>query len=67
MTKDELYLAYNEIFARHGHDFKTKKFKDYFSQKDWYHPIEGKSVELSELNEYEVYNANLLKNAADSK
>jgi len=67
MTKDELYLAYNEIFARHGHDFKTKKFKDYFSQKDWYHPIEGKSVELSELNEIEVYNANLLKNAADSK
>ena len=67
MTKDELYLAYNEIFARHGQDFKTKKFKDYFSQKDWYHPIEGKSVELSELNEIEVYNANLLKNAADSK
>ncbi len=67
MTKDELYLAYNEIFARHGHDFKTKKYKDYFSQKEWYHPIEGKSVELSELNEFEVYNAKLLKNAADSK
>ena len=43
------------------------KFRDYFSQKDWYHPIEGKSVELSELNEIEKYNANLLKNAADSK
>ena len=67
MTKDELYLAYNEIFARHGQDFKTKKFRDYFSQKDWYHPVEGKSVELSELNEIEKYNANLLKNAADSK
>lgn len=67
MTKDELYLAYNEIFARHGHDFKTKKFKDYFSTKDWYHPIEGKSVSLSELNEIEVYNANLLKTAADEK
>ena len=67
MTKDELYLAYNEIFARHGQDFKTKKFKDYFSQKEWYHPVEGKSVELSELNEYELYNSKLLKNAADSK
>ncbi len=67
MDYEKLYLAYNEIFARHGHDFKTQKYIDYFSSKSWYSRIEGKVVSLDELSEIEQYNANLLKTTADSK
>ena len=65
--KDKLYLAYNEIFARYGHDFKTQEYKDYFNTKSWYQPIEGKVVSLDELSEIEQYNANLIKTTADEK
>jgi len=65
MTKEELYRAYNEIFARHGHDFKTKEFQYYFSLWDWYEPIKGKTVGLDELNEIERENALLIKSVID--
>jgi YARHG domain len=37
MSKDELALLRNEIFARHGHTFKTEKMMNYFGPKDWYY------------------------------
>ena len=60
MDNDTLNLGYNEIFARHGHDFKSKELKDYFSKFDWYKPIEGKVVSLSDLNEVEKKNADMI-------
>ena len=38
LSKYELSLARNEIYARHGYIFKTKQYKDYFSAKWWYKP-----------------------------
>lgn len=67
LTKEELNIAYNELFARHGHDFKTKSLKEYFSFWNWYVPIANKSVSLEELNEVEKYNANLLKEVISEK
>ena len=31
MDSETLNRAYNEIFARHGHDFKTESLKEYFN------------------------------------
>ena len=64
MTSEQLATARNEIFATYGHEFKTKKWKDYFELKSWYkptknditdrlNPIEKKNVELINRKENE--------------
>lgn len=35
-TKEQLYYARNEIFARHGMIFGVEELDNYFSQKSWY-------------------------------
>jgi len=37
MTKQELRIMRNEIFARHGYIFKTSDMKGYFAKQPWYH------------------------------
>lgn len=65
---DELNKAYNEIFARYGHDFKSAELKEYFNGLSWYTPITNKSVSLEELNEIERYNLDIIKSViADKK
>ena len=32
----ELYIARNEIYARHGRGFKNKDLQEYFGSKSWY-------------------------------
>ncbi|MEN1761725.1 S-layer homology domain-containing protein [Anoxynatronum sibiricum] len=36
LTMEELRLARNEIFARHGYAFKSEDLQQYFKQKEWY-------------------------------
>lgn len=55
----ELYLARNEIFARHGRGFKNQDLVDYFSTRHWY--VERYSPEEFDamptpLNDYEQKN-----------
>lgn len=38
LTKKQLDLARNEIYARHGWIFKRQDLINYFSQKSWYSP-----------------------------
>lgn len=38
MSDYELYLARNEIFARHGRIFKNSDLQEYFGSKSWYDP-----------------------------
>ena len=64
---DELNKAYNEIFARHGHDFTNKELKNFFWGMIWYTPISGKTVSLDELNEVEKYNLNIIKEVIAEK
>ncbi len=64
---DTLEKAYNEIFAIHGHDFKSKELKDYFSLFDWYKPIPGKTVQMSELSKLEQENAQVIKSVIDKR
>ena len=67
LSLDELNKAYNEIFARHGHSFNNKELKEYFENQSWYYPIEGKTVSLEELNEFERKNLNMIKSVIDEK
>ncbi len=36
LSRNEIRLMKAEILARHGYEFKTKEFADYFSGKSWY-------------------------------
>lgn len=61
LGKDELNKAYNEIFARHGHDFTTASLREYFMGLYWYKPIYKKSVSIDELNDIEKQNIEIIK------
>ena len=38
MSKSELDIMRNEVFAEYGYIFRTKKWKEYFEKQDWYNP-----------------------------
>ncbi|XME02624.1 YARHG domain-containing protein [Lachnospiraceae bacterium C1.1] len=64
MTKDELRLARNEIYARHGRMFKADDLQSYFNSKSWYKPLyspdEFDAYGRTMLNEYENANLDLI-------
>lgn len=37
-SASEIWIAKNEIYARHGRTFSNPELSSYFSQKDWYQP-----------------------------
>ena len=64
MTKTDLRMMRNEMYARHGYSFKMKDMRAYFENQDWYMPmntdvrnmltpIEKKNEEL--IKRYEKY------------
>ena len=58
-SSDQLELAKNEIYARHGRQFVTDYIADYFNSKSWYKGTvepETFDADTSVLNEYEVAN-----------
>lgn len=60
LTQEEVKLARNEIYARHGRIFsKDMTVKEYFESKDWY---EGTVDEVldTDLNEFEIGNRDLI-------
>lgn len=59
-----IWIAKNEIYARHGRLFKNDILNEYFNSKDWYY---GRFDEIyeSELNQYEKANIKLLKKYED--
>jgi len=58
LSKEQLAIARNEIFARHGYVFKTQNYIDYFTSKSWYKPDPNYTGNLSAIEEY---NVNLIK------
>ena len=69
LSDDNLETALNEIYARYGRGFVSKKYYDYFNSQSWYTQkytaaefdrLNGYD-ELKLFNEYEVYNHNLIK------
>lgn len=63
LSSNELGYLRNEIFARHGHAFKTDKMKSYFNKKSWYHAYYEDATPY--LNEIEKKNANFIKSLED--
>lgn len=54
----QLFLARNEIFARHGFDFEMPELKDFFENKEWYEPSASDDTnETDNLSETERQNA----------
>ena len=50
----------NEIYARHGNQFKTQKYIDHYSQYGWYQALVKHQVQDNELNQYELQNIQVL-------
>ena len=57
LTREELRLARNEIYARHGRRFEDQNLQDYFEQKVWYvGSIDPKDFKESWLSNIEKQN-----------
>ncbi len=62
LSKDELRLARNEIFARHGRRFDDPELQAYFDSKSWYNgTIDPDDFSESMLSETEKKNIDLIK------
>lgn len=62
LTKGQLRIARNEIYARHGYVFKSPDLQNYFSSKSWYHTDPSYN---GALNQIEKENVTLLKTRED--
>lgn len=61
LTKDQIKLAINEIYAKHGRIFTDSYYNNYFSSKSWYEgSVSADDFDESVLNEYEKANIDLL-------
>ena len=62
LSAEQLRLARNEIYARHGRKFQTQDLQDYFNSKSWYMgTIEPDRFSDDNLNVYEKENLKLIK------
>lgn len=62
LTKEELRLARNEIFARHGMIFGATDLAEYFGSKSWYEPKVSfdEFYDVADMTELEEANAVLI-------
>ena len=58
LSKYDLGLIRNEIFARKGYIFKSEPYKSYFNSQAWYEPKTSSSN--LPLNSIEKYNLDFL-------
>ncbi len=67
LSKDELRLARNEIYARHGRKFDDTELQNYFDGKTWYQgTIEPADFTDSMLNTYEKENIKIIQRVENS-
>ncbi len=61
LTAEELQMAINEIYARHGRKFNKDSVQEYFNSKSWYvGTVDPDAFDTSVLNTYETTNIELL-------
>lgn len=64
LDEHDLFIARNEIYARHGRMFKNEELKNYFASKSWYVPHytaeEFDTFGDTRFNEYEIFNRNAI-------
>ena len=66
LSRWEVQLARNEIYARHGRKFTTDEIRKYFEGKDWYSGV-VEDIPDSELNQYEIANRDMILKYEKSK
>lgn len=54
MSKSDLRIARNEIYARHGYIFESADLQNYFSSQWWYVPDALYNYELTDIEQYNV-------------
>lgn len=59
LSKNEIFVLRNLIFAKHGYIFKNVKLNNFFQQQSWYVP--NRTYNLNDLSEIEKKNIDLLK------
>ena len=61
MSYDDMQMAINEIYARHGRIFKDEELQAYFNSKSWYTPsIPADAFQEHMLNDYEKKNKDVI-------
>lgn len=68
LNAQQLRIARNEIYARHGRTFKDAELQNYFASCSWYKPNSAYNYanESSNLNSIEKQNVITIKNYEDS-
>lgn len=62
-SKEEVRIAINELYARHGRMFRAEELQEYFNAKSWYEPIYTPDDWQEEwLTDVECYNRDFLVN-----
>jgi hypothetical protein len=64
MSSEDLDIMRNEIFAIHGYDFKSNKWREYFNSQNWYNPSNYFSIE--HFSEIERKNIDLILKVSKS-
>ncbi len=54
MSKKELRILRNTIYARHGYIFKSADLREHFSKFDWYVPSKSVVTDLSNIEQLNV-------------
>ena len=71
LSEEEIRIALNEIYARHGRIFQSEDLNVYFASRSWYEPKysaeEFSAVESSIMNDYEKKNIEFLAEVRDGK
>ena len=68
LSDEDLRLAINEIYARHGRKFQSEELQTYFNGKAWYHPsVEAEDFTESMLNETERQNVMVMAEVQNSR
>lgn len=53
-SSDDLLLARNEIYARHGQTFADDRLQAYFNNKTWYKPDKTNGITLSKIEQSNI-------------
>lgn len=64
-TKNQLIIARNEIFARHGNVFSDREIQAYFCTKSWYEPRTSEGIPVNMINSAEHHNIALIMQIED--
>ncbi len=62
MSQEELLVARNEIFARHGYSFSGQHLREFFMNCSWYYPtVVSEKLELIDLSDVEEKNVKIIQ------